>query len=176
MLLPLFILAFGAVFSGWFFKDMFVGFNWDYFWSNSIFILTGNDAIYKAHSVPKWVKLLPIVLAIIGISIATVFYVLIPDLPSRVSKAFRVLYALFYNKWYFDEFINFIIVKPVLRLGKIFWKWGDGFIIDGLINRLALNLIPTFTNFYAKLQSGFLFHYAFAMIIGITFFITWFSF
>ena len=96
MLIPLFILAFGAVFSGWFFKEMFVGVNWDYFWSNSIFILTGNDAIYKAHSVPKWVKLLPIVLAIIGISIATVFYVLIPDLPSRVSKhlGFYILYFI----------------------------------------------------------------------------------
>ena len=84
--------------------------------------MTGNDAIYNAHNVPKWVKLLPIVLAIIGISIATVFYVLIPDLPGKVSSTFRVFYTLFYNKWFFDEIYNNLFVKPLKIISIFCWK------------------------------------------------------
>jgi NADH-quinone oxidoreductase subunit L len=167
MLLPLFILAFGAVFSGWFFKEMFIGVNWDYFWSNSIFILTGNDAIYKAHSVPKWVKLLPIVLAIIGISIATVFYVLIPDLPSRVSKAFRVLYTLFYNKWYFDEIYNYLFVKPIKTFSVFCWNIIDKKIIDGMGPNGISSKVFSLSKISSKIHTGYVYHYSFSMFIGL---------
>ena len=167
MLLPLFILAFGAVFSGWFFKEMFIGVNWDYFWSNSIFILTGNDAIYKAHSVPKWVKLLPIVLAIIGISIATVFYVLIPDLPSRVSKAFRVLYTLFYNKWYFDEIYNYLFVKPIKIFSVFCWNIIDKKIIDGMGPNGISSKVFSLSKISSKIHTGYVYHYSFSMFIGL---------
>ena len=167
MLLPLFILAFGAVFSGWFFKEMFIGVNWDYFWSNSIFILTGNDAIYKAHSVPKWVKLLPIVLAIIGISIATVFYVLIPDLPSRVSKAFRVLYTLFYNKWYFDEIYNYLFVKPIKIFSVFCWNIIDKKIIDGIGPNGISSKVFSLSKISSKIHTGYVYHYSFSMFIGL---------
>ena len=167
MLLPLFILAFGAVFSGWFFKEMFIGVNWDYFWSNSIFILTGNDAIYKAHSVPKWVKLLPIVLAIIGISIATVFYVLIPDLPSRASKAFRVLYTLFYNKWYFDEIYNYLFVKPIKKFSVFCWNIIDKKIIDGMGPNGISSKVFSLSKISSKVHTGYVYHYSFSMFIGL---------
>ena len=167
MLLPLFILAFGAVFSGWFFKEMFIGVNWDYFWSNSIFILTGNDAIYKANSVPKWVKLLPIVLAIIGISIATVFYVLIPDLPSRVSKAFRVLYTLFYNKWYFDEIYNYLFVKPIKIFSVFCWNIIDKKIIDGMGPNGISSKVFSLSKISSKIHTGYVYHYSFSMFIGL---------
>jgi len=167
MLLPLFLLAFGAVFSGWFFKEMFIGVNWDYFWSNSIFILTGNDAIYKAHSVPKWVKLLPIVLAIIGISIATVFYVLIPDLPSRVSKAFRVLYTLFYNKWYFDEIYNYLFVKPIKIFSVFCWNIIDKKIIDGIGPNGISSKVFSLSKISSKIHTGYVYHYSFSMFIGL---------
>jgi len=167
MLLPLFILAFGAVFSGWFFKEMFIGVNWDYFWSNSIFILTGNDAIYNAHSVPKWVKLLPIVLPIIGISIATVFYVLIPDLPSRVSKAFRVLYTLFYNKWYFDEIYNYLFVKPIKTFSVFCWNIIDKKIIDGMGPNGISSKVFSLSKISSKIHTGYVYHYSFSMFIGL---------
>ena len=167
MLLPLFILAFGAVFSGWFFKEMFIGVNWDYFWSNSIFILTGNDAIYKAHSVPKWVKLLPIVLAIIGISIATVFYVLITDLPSRVSKAFRVLHTLFYNKWYFDEIYNYLFVKPIKTFSVFCWNIIDKKIIDGMGPNGISSKVFFLSKISSKIHTGYVYHYSFSMFIGL---------
>ena len=167
MLLPLFILAFGAVFSGWFFKEMFIGVNWDYFWSNSIFILTGNDAIYKAQSVPKWVKLLPIVLAIIGISIATVFYVLITDLPSRVSKSFRVLHTLFYNKWYFDEIYNYLFVKPIKIFSVFCWNIIDKKIIDGIGPNGISSKVFSLSKISSKIHTGYVYHYSFSMFIGL---------
>ena len=163
-----------TIFSGWFFKEMFVGINWDYFWSNSIFILTGNDAIYNAHNVPKWVKLLPIVLAIIGISVATVFYVLIPDLPSKVSKKFKILYILFHNKWFFDEVYNYIFVRPTLLLGQIFWKRGDENIINKFGPDGISKQVMRVTKKIVQLQSGLIYHYAFSMIIGLTFIITFY--
>ena len=87
--------------------------SWASFWEDSIFILAGNDAFLDAHNVPKWVKLFPIVLGIVGISIATICYVLTPELPKVISLKFKPLYILFFNKWYFDELYNFIFVRPL---------------------------------------------------------------
>ena len=167
MLIPLFILALGAVFSGWFFKEMFVGVNWDYFWTNSIFILTGNDAIYNAHNVPKWVKLLPIVLAIVGISIATVFYVLIPDLPSKVSKKLNILHTLFYNKWFFDEMYNFVFVKPIKIMSKFCWNIIDKKIIDGVGPNGVSSKVFSLSKISSKIHTGYVYHYSFGMFIGL---------
>ena len=97
MMMPLFFLAIGSVVSGWFFVDLFTGKNSYNFWTNSIFILSGHDALINAFFVPKWVKLFPIVLGILGISIATIFYVLTPELPRITSIYLRPLYLLSFN-------------------------------------------------------------------------------
>ncbi len=168
MLFPLFFLAIGAVLSGWFFVDLFVGKNWDDFWEQSLFILAGNDAFINSHFVPKWVKSFPIVLAIIGISIATIFYVLIPDLPIIVSKKFKPIYLLFFNKWYFDEIYTFIFVKPT-KLSSIFlWKIFDKKIIDGFGPDGVSSKILKLSRLSSKLHSGYVFHYSFGMFVGLT--------
>ncbi|MAJ15092.1 MAG: NADH-quinone oxidoreductase subunit L [SAR116 cluster bacterium] len=167
MLIPLFVLAFGAVFSGWFFMEMFVGNNWDYFWANSIFILSGNDAIIDAHDVPKWVKLFPIVLAVIGISIATIFYVLIPELPGRMVQSFKFLHNLFFNKWYFDEIYNFVFVKPIKRFSIYCWNIIDKKFIDGIGPNGVSSRIFILSKLSSKIHTGYVYHYSFSMFIGL---------
>ncbi len=168
MLLPLFFLAIGAVLSGWFFVELFVGKNYDLFWANSIFILSGHEALNNAHYVPKWVKLFPIVLGILGISIATLFYVLIPDLPKITSHLFRPVYLLFYNKWYFDEIYTFIFINPIKFLSNFFWKIFDKKIIDGFGPDGISSKILLLSKVSSKLHTGYVFHYSFGMFLGLT--------
>ena len=110
---------------------------------------------------------------LLGLFLAFMFYIKDPNLPVRLAKQHLGLYKFLYNKWYFDELFNYLFVVPALYLGKAFWKIGDGLIIDGFINKITLNYIPRLTTFYGKLQSGFLFHYAFGIIIGLTIILTW---
>ena len=86
-----------------------------------------------------------------------------------------IFYRFLLNKWYFDELYDAIFVRPALALGRFFWKRGDGNVIDGTINGVAMGIVPFFTRLAARAQSGYLFHYAFAMVIGIAVLITWMS-
>ena len=176
MLVPLLLLVSGAIFSGVAFYGKFVGNGANEFFKFSIFNIANNHIIHDFHSVPHWVKLAPFVAMVLGFILAFSFYMRNTKVVAQLSEQHMGLYKFLLNKWYFDEFFNFIIVRPTLFLGDILWKRGDGMIIDGLINRVALNFVPRLTQFYGKLQSGFLFHYAFAMIVGTTLLITWFSF
>ncbi len=168
MLIPLFFLAIGAVLSGWFFVELFVGKNNNIFWSNSIFILSGHEAFDNAHFVPKWVKLFPIVLGIFGISMATLFYVLIPDLPKITCNYFRPVYLLFFNKWYFDEIYNWIFVNPIKNISNFFGKVFDKKIIDGFGPDGISSKILTISKVSSKLHTGYVFHYSLGMILGLT--------
>ena len=178
MLFPLFVLAIGAVLSGWVFVEILVGKSWSSFWEDSIFILAGHDAFIDAHNVPKWVKLFPIVLGIVGISVATIFYVLIPELPRIISTKLRFLYLLFFNKWYFDELYNFIFIRPLKSLSIFCWKIFDKKIIDGFGPDGVSSRILDFSKLSSKVHSGYLFHYSFGMIVGLTslFLIFYFNF
>ena len=176
MLVPLLMLCIGAIFSGTVYYSQFVGGGAEEFFKYSIFVSQSNHIMHDFHTVPYWVKLSPFVAMILGFVLAFMFYIRNLNLAPRLSKQHEGLYKFILNKWYFDEFFNFLIVKPVLFLGDVFWKRGDGQIIDGLINKIALGVFPRLTQFYGKLQSGFLFHYAFGMIVGTTILITWFSF
>ena len=135
MLIPLFVLALGAIFSGWYFYNDFVGYNWKEFWGNSIFISEKHKAFKLAHYVPLWVKYLPIFLAILGILCAYLFYVFNPNLPKILSKKFSPIYNLFFNKWYFDELYDYFFVKSFIKFGNLFWKKGD----EGTIDRFGPN-------------------------------------
>ena len=173
MLIPLFVLALGAIFSGWYFYNDFVGYNWKEFWGNSIFISEKNKAFKLAHYVPLWVKYLPIFLAILGILCAYLFYVLNPNLPKILSKKFSPIYNLFFNKWYFDELYDYLFVKSFIKFGNYFWKKGD----EGTIDRFGPNgiskLVKNISSKSIIIQSGYIYHYAFAMLIGLVVLITW---
>ena len=139
----------------------------------AIFIGPGNDVIDRAHEVPEWVKVSPFVAMLIGFLLAFQMYIRDPSLPGKLAANQRPLYLFLLNKWYFDEIYNFVFVRPTLALGRILWRRGDGDVIDGGLNGVAMGIIPFVTRMAGKAQSGYVFHYAFAMVLGIAVFLTW---
>ncbi|QFT92702.1 NADH-quinone oxidoreductase subunit L [Roseovarius sp. THAF9] len=141
----------------------------------AIYAAEGNTILNDAHAVPKWVKVSPFVAMIIGFLTALWFYILNPSIPGRLAENQRPLYLFLLNKWYFDEIYDFVFVRPAKRLGSLLWKKGDGNVIDGTINGVAMGIIPFFTRLAGRAQSGYIFTYAFAMVIGIAVLVTWMS-
>jgi NADH-quinone oxidoreductase subunit L len=132
-----------------------------------------NHVIHEAHDVPTWVKLSPFLAMLTGFLIAFQFYIRRPDLPGRLAAQQRPLYLFLLNKWYFDQLYDWAFVRPAMWVGRFFWKKGDGAVIDGGINGLAMGIVPWLTRAAGRLQSGYIFTYAFAMVIGIALLITW---
>jgi NADH-quinone oxidoreductase subunit L len=132
-----------------------------------------NTMINAAHLVPTWVKVSPFVAMLIGLGLAWLFYIKDPSIPGRLAAQQRPLYLFLLNKWYFDEIYDVIFVRPAKWLGGFLWKKGDGNVIDGSLNGVALGIIPFFTRLAGRAQSGYLFHYAFAMVLGIVLLVTW---
>jgi NADH-quinone oxidoreductase subunit L len=130
-------------------------------------------AINAAHEVPDWVKVSPFVAMLIGLGLAWLFYIKDPSLPRRLATQQRPLYLFLLNKWYFDELYDVIFVRPAKWLGNFLWRKGDGDVIDGTLNGVAMGIIPFFTRLAGRAQSGYLFHYAFAMVLGIVALVTW---
>ena len=141
----------------------------------AIFMHPDNHVMDEAHHAPTWVKVSPFIAMVIGLLTALWFYIWNPSMPARVADANRPLYLFLLNKWYFDEIYAFIFIRPAMWIGKFFWKKGDGNVIDGGINGLAMGIIPFFTRLAGRAQSGYIFTYAFAMVIGIAVFVTWMS-
>jgi NADH-quinone oxidoreductase subunit L len=139
----------------------------------AIFMAPENHVMDEAHHAPTWVKVSPFVAMLIGFVTALWFYILNPAMPARVAAANRPLYLFLLNKWYFDEIYDFIFVRPAFWIGRNLWKRGDQGTIDGGINGLAMGIIPFFTRLAGKAQSGYIFTYAFAMVIGIAVLVTW---
>jgi NADH-quinone oxidoreductase subunit L len=129
--------------------------------------------INAAHLVPTWVKVSPFIAMLIGFAVAWLFYIRDPSLPRRLAAQQRPLYLFLLNKWYFDELYDWIFVRPARWLGGVLWKKGDGNVIDGSLNGVAMGIIPFFTRLAGRAQSGYLFHYAFAMVLGIVILVTW---
>ena len=134
-----------------------------------------NNVMEEAHHAPVWVKISPFIAMIIGFVVAYWFYIVNPTLPRKLAENQRPLYLFLLNKWYFDEAYDFLFVRPARAVGRIFWKRGDGNIIDGTINGIAMGIIPFFTKLAGRAQSGYIFTYAFAMVIGIAVLVTWMS-
>jgi NADH-quinone oxidoreductase subunit L len=174
MTIPLFVLALGAIFSGWLGYELFVGHDMAAFWGDSIFILPWNHAMEGAHHVPTWVKLLPVVLAASGVALAVLFYGFLPGMPGRIAAAFRPIHLFFFNKWYFDELYDRIFVGPAVRFGALLWQRGDKDTIDGFGPDGMSGLVYRISGYCARIQTGFVFHYAFAMLIGVVVFVTWY--
>ncbi|MGB7322096.1 MAG: NADH-quinone oxidoreductase subunit L, partial [Albidovulum sp.] len=132
-----------------------------------------NQVLDDAHHAPAWVKASPFMAMLIGFFTAWMFYIKDPSLPGRLAAQQPILYRFLLNKWYFDEIYDALIVKPAKRLGTFLWKRGDGNVIDGTINGVAMGFIPRMTRLAAKAQSGYIFHYAFAMVVGIAVLLSW---
>jgi len=139
----------------------------------AIFIGPENEVIHHAHEAPTWVKVAPFIAMLIGFVMAWLFYIRDPSLPRRLAAQQRPLYLFLLNKWYFDELYDVIFVRPAKWLGNFLWRRGDGDVIDGSLNGVALGIIPYFTRLAGRAQSGYLFHYAFAMVLGIVALVTW---
>jgi len=175
MLIPLGVLALGAVFAGMIWYQPFFGSTTavNQWFGASIFMAEGNNLISEAHYVPNWVKVSPFVAMLGGLALAFLFYIRRPDLPRRLAANQPILYRFLLNKWYFDEIYDAIFVRPAIWLGRFLWKKGDGTTIDGGINGLTMGIIPFINRVYARVQSGFIYHYAFAMVIGIALLVTY---
>ncbi len=174
MTVPLIFLALGAIFAGYIGVQIGMVDPSGAFWKGSIFVLEENNVIEAAEHVPGWVKLAPLVATALGIAVAFVMYIVKTDIPEALAARFRPLYLFLLNKWYFDELYDFLFVRGANYLGRGFWKSGDGAVIDGVgpdgLAAATLNLARR----AARLQSGYLYHYAFAMLIGVAALITWY--
>ena len=175
MMIPLYVLAFGAVVAGMVFYGDFFGHHENEFWGAAIFSGPGNTVVHDAHEVPSWVKVSPFVAMLIGFGIAYAMYILKPGSAEALARNQRPLYFFLLNKWYVDEIYDWLFVRPAKWAGRFLWKRGDGSVIDGALNGLAMGVVPWLTGLAGRAQSGFMFHYAFAMILGLAALITWYA-
>ncbi|HEX9462018.1 MAG TPA: NADH-quinone oxidoreductase subunit L [Alphaproteobacteria bacterium] len=174
MLIPLYVLAAGAILSGWLGYDYFVGEKSAEFWRESILVLPQHNSIEAAHHLSGWIGLAPLLVGLIGIGLAYGFYIRDPRIPARLAQRFAGLYQFLLNKWYFDELYDALFVRPAFGLGRGFWKKGDEAVIDGLgPDALAANTLKLARR-AAALQTGYIYHYAFAMLIGVVLLVTWY--
>ncbi|TDH63884.1 NADH-quinone oxidoreductase subunit L [Dankookia rubra] len=199
MLVPLLLLAVGAVLTGYIFAPLFVGEHAHDFWHGAIFNGADNHVLHAMHEVPEWVPLAPTVMGVAGIALAYLMYMVAPGLPVRLAQMFSArpqlvralplipaegaeqrtepdpggLYGFLLKKWYFDELYDAIFVQPARRLADIFWKTGDARIIDGMPNGAA-DLAVQVSRGAVRIQTGRVANYAFAMIIGLVVFISLF--
>jgi NADH-quinone oxidoreductase subunit L len=174
MTVPLMLLAVGAVFAGLAGLSMIAPDG--AFWAGSIYTRPDNRVLEAAHYVPLLVKLSPILVGLAGIGLAWLAYIARPDLPERVVARVEPLYRFLYNKWYFDELYDAVFVRPAMRLGTFLWRGGDGYVIDGFgPDGVAASAIAVARR-AVRLQTGFVYHYAFAMLIGVAALVTWYLF
>ncbi len=174
MLVPLIILAVGALAAGIVFYKPFVGYGYADFWRAALFTLPDNKILEDAHKVPKWVVWSPTIAMAGGFIVALFAYVLVPSTPAFVVRAFWPIHAFLYNKWYIDELYDWIFVRPYRWLARTLWKVGDGAIIDGLgPDGIAARVVDV-TNRTVRVQTGYVYHYAFTMLAGVVLLVSYF--
>ncbi len=163
MLLPLIILAIGSVFAGFLFKDLFIGSGGEnHFWGESIKFL---NPLSTDHP-PLWIILITPILVIISIPLAYYFFVKDKEIPNQLVNSNKPLYNFLFNKWYFDELYNVIFIKSSKKIGLFFWKIFDVKIIDRFGPDGISSLIKNLSLKASKFQSGFIYQYAFMMLLG----------
>jgi NADH-quinone oxidoreductase subunit L len=170
MMVPLVVLSIGAALAGAVFYGMFVGDAHVAFWKMTF----GTSSGFLEGEVPAWVSLSPFVVSIAGLWIAYYYYVQHPELPPRIAAKGGMLYTFLYNKWYFDEIYDFLFVRPALWLARFLWKRGDLGTIDAFGPDGISARVLDVTRGAVKLQSGYVYHYAFVMLVGVAALVTWF--
>ena len=173
MLVPLAVLALGSIAAGFIFAGEFIGHHYKEFWASSIYEGPDNHIMHEIHGIPEWVYWAPFIAMAAGFGLSWLYYMSAPWLPEATARTFRPIYLFLLNKWYFDELYDWLFVKPTMALGRLLWKGGDGAIIDGTIDGTASTVQWT-TDRAVKLQTGYIYHYAFAMLIGVAAFLTFF--
>jgi NADH-quinone oxidoreductase subunit L len=176
MLVPLFVLAFGALFAGWYFAPYFIGHDEALFWGAAIYRAPENELVHKMHEVPELVKYSPFIAMLLGFLLAVLFYIRNTALPGKLAAMHQPVYQFLLNKWYFDELYDVLFVRPAFWLGRLFWKQGDGAVIDGLGPNGIAARVSDGSGLIVRLQTGYVYHYAFAMLIGVAAIVSWFSF
>jgi NADH-quinone oxidoreductase subunit L len=174
MAIPMIILALGAIFAGLVATGWFVGDGAEDFWRESIFVLAENDPLEAAHHLGWTVKASPTVIGLLGILLAWYLYVRRTSAPAIIAASHSWLYQFLLNKWYFDEAYEFLFVRPAKYLGRLFWQTGDGKIIDGFGPDGIASTVINFARRASFVQTGFVYHYAFAMLIGVAGLVSWF--
>jgi len=172
MTIPLGLLAIGAIFAGLLglpmvSEDMA-------FWGGSIAMVQEPNIIEEAHHVGFFIKALPVLAGAVGIGLAYVFYIMNPDLPRELALKAQGLYQFLLNKWYVDELYDFLFVRPAKRLGHNLWQTGDVGIIDQFGPNGVAATVLSVAKRAVTLQTGFVYHYAFAMLIGVAALVTWY--
>ncbi|EAQ34038.1 NADH dehydrogenase subunit L [Nitrobacter sp. Nb-311A] len=174
MLIPIGILAAGSILAGFPFKELFTGHGVEEFFRESVKMHP--HILEEMHHIPKTIAFLPTAMMILGFAVAWLFYIRRPDVPVQLAREHPMLYQFLLNKWYFDELYEVIFVRPAKWLGRFLWKKGDGFVIDGFGPDGVSAGVLDVTRNVVRLQTGYLYHYAFAMLMGVAGLITWFMF
>ncbi|WP_102958287.1 NADH-quinone oxidoreductase subunit L [Mangrovicella endophytica] len=176
MLVPLFVLAAGALLAGLLFEPYFLGEGYEEFWVSALYSGAENHVLHDMHATPFLIGLLPTIMMVIGLVLAWLFYIRSPQTPARIAERHSGLYKFLLNKWYFDELYDVLFVRSAKALGRFLWKKGD----VGTIDRLGPDGISArvldVTDRVVRLQTGYLYHYAFAMLIGVAALVTWMMF
>ncbi len=190
MLIPLYVLAIGAVLAGYVFSKPFIGTApahsganaaghgatatepYQAFWNGAISEGPHNHILHAMHDIPHWVPFAPFVAMLAGLVLAYVYYMVSPGLPAATARAFRPIYLFFLNKWYFDELYDALFVRPAFAIGRFLWKGGDGAVIDGTIDGTA-STVGWFTGKAVRFQNGYVYNYAFVMLIGVAAILTY---
>jgi len=173
MLVPLGVLAVGAIGAGFPFENIFIGHGVEGFFRNSLKLAAASP---QGEQTPPLIAAMPTLMMAIGFAVAWLFYIRRPDLPDALARSQEPLYQFLLNKWYFDEIYDWIFVRPTLWIGRLLWKGGDGWLIDGFGPDGISARVLDVTRNVIRLQTGYLYHYAFAMLIGLAAFVTWFMF
>ncbi|MBR0672381.1 NADH-quinone oxidoreductase subunit L [Neoroseomonas soli] len=171
MLVPLLVLAAGAIGTGAYFAPEFVGHHWEQFWNGSIVNAPHNHIMHDAHEVPEWVPLAPTVVGLAGIGLAYLLYMLVPSVPGKLASTFSGVYRFLLNKWYFDELYDAIFVRPARALARVLWQTVDARMIDGVPNGAA-SLASDVAQGAVRIQTGRVANYAFVMIAGLAVFVS----
>ena len=171
MVVPLLLLAVGAVFAGMVFAPHFIGHHEAEFWRGAIFVGGENHVLHESHNVPTWVKWAPLIVTLLGTAIAYWLYVVKEGVAKEMADRKGPLWTFLYNKWFVDELYDATFVKGTKALGDFFWKIGDVKIIDGLGPNGAAWASLKSGGWLSRFQSGFVYFYAFVMLIGVAAFL-----
>jgi NADH-quinone oxidoreductase subunit L len=179
MLIPLAVLAFGSLFAGLAFRDLFTGEVASEFWkgslpAESLSVEGPHSLLHAMHGVPAWVSFSPFVMMLAGFCVAFYMYIFAPESAGQLAARNPWAYRFLLNKWYFDEVYDYLFVRPAFWLGRVLWKGGDGRIIDGIGPDGVAARVVDLTNQVVRLQTGYVYHYAFAMLLGVAAFVTWY--
>ena len=174
MLIPLGMLAAGSILAGFPFKELFAGHGVEEFFRESL--KQNPHIIEEMHHIPETIAFTPTLMMILGFLVSWLFYIRRTYIPVELANQHQMLYKFLLNKWYFDELYEVIFVRPTKWLGRFLWKMGDGLVIDGFGPDGVSARVLDVTRNVVKLQTGYLYHYAFAMLIGVAGLITWFMF